>query len=73
MASLRTTCHWFVSVVRDPAGQHNLPRVIVSMIGSRSSVAGVEAFLMFTDDHRNYEARRNSSSLVGSTIGVDVR
>ena len=46
MASPRTACHWFVSVVRDPAGQHNLPRVIVSIEGSRSSVASVEA-LMF--------------------------
>ena len=46
MASPRTTCHWFVSVVRDPTRPNDMPRVVVSIKGSRSLVASVKALFV---------------------------
>ena len=56
MASPRSACHWYVTVIRDTAGQRNLPRVVVSDKVSRSSVASVEAFVV-TNDAGNYKSR----------------
>ena len=63
MASPRSSCHWYVSVIRNTAGQRNLTRVVVSGKVFCSSVASVEAFVV-ADDFGGDQTRRSVASMV---------